>query len=84
MHVEKGCAHVGRRGGEAVGVEGRLCLVRECAPTQTMTCSKYYLLLGDLARRLDAIAALDHIRFEADGPGPTVEFEEEAAGITQN
>lgn len=64
---------VGMRGGETVA--GRKSWQRLSA-------------IGAVAllqlRRLDAIAALDHIGLEGDGSGATVKLEEETAGIAED
>ena len=36
------------------------------------------------SHRLNAVAALDHIGFERNGPGTAVELEEEAAGVAED
>lgn len=42
------------------------------------------IVLARCLRGLDAIARLDHVGLERDGPWAAVEFEEEAAGIAED
>jgi hypothetical protein len=43
-----------------------------------------YLLAASRTARLDAVAALDDVRLERDGPWAAMQLQEEAAGIAQD
>jgi len=71
---------VGVGGREAVHLAGLEC-IRGCGG---MDSRGRYLLAAARSARLDAVAALDDIGLEGDGPGAAVQLEEEAAGIAEH